>query len=128
MPRKPVPPSVIHGRRGWTVDEQGRVFDENDKERKGTPVKGGTSDAEGESNSRGHLKVNVGDGKFIYLHRIVAAANGEKIAGKVVLHADDQKAGHNNNPRNLRAGTRAENAADRKRVREEMAKKIVGGR
>lgn len=127
MPRKPVPPSVIHGRKGWTVDGQGRVYDENGKERKGTPVKGGTSDAEGKSGSRGHLKVNVGDGKFVYLHRIVAAANGHSIEGKEVRHADDQKNGHNNRPGNLKTGSRQDNVDDRKRLRERMAKRIAKG-
>lgn len=127
MPRRPVPPEVIHGRRGWTVDSEGRVFDENGKQREGTPVKGGTSDAEGPSNSRGHLKVNVGDGRFVYIHRIVAAAFGEDIDGKEVLHGDDQKDGHNNRPDNLRAGTRAENAMDRRKLRERMAERIAAG-
>ena len=112
--RKPIPPQHVNGEKGWTATKGGKVFDEKGKERKGTPVKGGTSDAEGESNSRGHLKVNVGDGVFAYVHRLVAAAFGEKIDGAEVLHSDDQKKGHNNKLSNLRGGSRTENAADRK--------------
>ena len=128
MTRKPIPPKHVNGQKGWTADAEGRVFDPNGKERKGTPVKGGTSDAEGKSGSRGHLKINIGDGVFKYKHRLVAAAHGHSIEGKEVLHSDDQKNGHNDHPSNLRAGSRQDNADDRKRLREEMAKKIAGGK
>lgn len=102
------------------------MFDEKDNERKGTPVKGGTSDAEGKSNSRGHLKVNVGDGKFIYLHRIIQSAKDGKAVGEdvIVRHADDQKDGHNNSVANLSLGTRADNAKDRSSAKDAHRKML----
>ncbi len=119
MPRKAIPAKFTDGISGYTADREGNIFNPDGKKLKPTPVKGGTSNAGG-GTSTGHMKVHIGD-KFPFVHRLVAAAFGEDIEGKEVLHNDDQKNGSNNKRSNLRAGTRAENAKDRKRLREKMA-------
>ena len=118
---------AIPGMKGWTATSSGKVYDPSGKERKGTPVKGGTSDAEGKSNSRGHLKINCGEHGFKYVHRLVQAAMDGKDPGKkIVRHADDQKNGHNNKSKNLSTGSRADNAKDRQRsVKKKLLKAAI---
>lgn len=123
MPRKPIPAKYTDGRSGYTADAKGNIYAPDGRKLNPTPVKGGTSNAGGET-SQGHLKVHIGD-SWPYVSRLVAAAFGEKIDGKEVLHADDQKDGFNNTASNLRAGTRTENAEDRRRIREKMAERMV---
>ena len=117
---------MTDGIKGYKADHAGNIYSPSGKRLKPTPVKGGTSDAGG-GTSTGHLKVHIGD-KWPYVSRLVAAAFGEDIKGKEVLHADDQKDGANNARSNLRAGSREDNMADRKKLREEMAEKIAKGK
>ena len=126
MARRPIPPKYTDGIKGYEADEQGNIYSPDGTQLKPTPVKGGTSNAGGPT-STGHLKVHIGD-KWPYVSRLVAAAFGEKIDGKEVLHSNDQKNGFDNKRANLRAGTREENVADRKRLRDRMAEKMTGGK
>jgi len=121
--RKPIPKQHTDGIPGYEADEAGNIYAPDGKKLKPTPIKGGTSNAGGPT-SRGHQKVHIGT-KFPLVHRLVAAAFGEDIDGKEVLHADDQKKGHNNASSNLRAGSRQDNANDRKRLRDAMAEKMT---
>ncbi len=126
MPRKPIPSEHTDGISGYTADAQGNIYNPDGKKLKPTPVKGGTSNAGG-GTSTGHLKVHIGS-KFPFVSRLVAAAFGEDIDGKEVLHGDDQKKGANNKRSNLRAGSRQDNADDRKKLRMKMAARIAKGK
>lgn len=118
--RKSIPPRLTDGRKGYTADRKGNIYDPSGRRLTPTPVKGGTSRA-GDA-TVGHLKVHIGD-KWPYVHRLVAAAFGMDIRGAEVRHKDSNP--KNNAAKNLRTGSRDDNAQDRRALRERMADKMT---
>ena len=106
--RKSIPKKHTGGIPGYTATAAGCIYSPDGDKLKPTPVKGGTSDAGGAT--QGHLKVHIGD-NWPYVHRLVAAAFGQDIDGKVVRHDKDDA--DDNRASKLKTGSRADNARDR---------------